>query len=177
MVLGMNLALMTRLHVMESLIGLGTGLLMALGMIRGRRWPFTTGVFIATTALTIVTGFFFPFLRVAPAIVFGILALIALGMAIVARYGMRMAGGWRKAWVVFAMTALYVNFFIFIVQLFVNTPAIQAMGERQKETLFAAVQLGALVGFTLWTVKAARQFWPEGVAAASAAAAPAPPQP
>lgn len=168
MVLGMNLMLFTRLHVMVSLIGLGAGCFMAFGMIRGKRWPVMTGVFVVTTALTCLSGFFFPFLRVTPGIVLGVIALAALAIASVARYGKRMAGGWRKAWVVFSMLALYLNFFIFIVQLFDKTPRIEAMGVIQKETLFAAVQLGALVGFVLWTIKAARQFRPVVASTATA---------
>ncbi|HTV14142.1 MAG TPA: hypothetical protein VME68_05470 [Acidobacteriaceae bacterium] len=167
----MNLVLFTRLHVMVSLIGLGTGCFMAFGMTRGKRWPAMTAVFVVTTALTCLSGFLFPFLRVTPGIVLGAIALLALTIAMVARYGRRMAGGWRKAWVVGAMIALYLNFFIFVVQLFDKTPRIEAMGEVQKETLFAAVQLGALVGFVLWTIKAARQFKPEGAAVEGGAAA------
>jgi hypothetical protein len=158
MVLGMNLMLFTRLHVMVSLIGLGAGLFMAYGMTRGRRWPAMTALFVVTTALAILSGFLFPFLRVTPGMVIGAIALIALIIAIAARYGKHMAGGWRKVWVISAMMALYLNFFIFIIQLFDKTPALEAMSEVQKETLFAAVQLGVLVGFLLWTIKAVRQF-------------------
>lgn len=166
----MNLLLFTRLHVMVSLIGIGTGLFMGFGMIRGRRWPVMTGTFVATTALTTLSGFLFPFQGVTPAIVIGVFSLIALGIAIVARYGKHMAGRWRKVWVLSAMAALYLNFFIFIVQLFDKTPALQAMGEVQKETVFAGAQLAALVGFLLWTVKAVRQFKAEEPAAAKTAA-------
>lgn len=169
MVLGMNLVLFTRLHVMVSLIGLGAGFLMAFGMIRGKRWAVMTAVFVVTTALTCLSGFFFPFVRVTPGIVLGAIALAALAIASVARYGKRMAGRWRTAWVVFSMIAFYLNFFIFIVQLFDKTPRIVAMGAIQKETLFAAVQLGALVGFILWTIKAARQFKPVSAAVSSRA--------
>jgi hypothetical protein len=158
MVLGMNLLLFTRLHVMLSLIALGTGLFMGFAMIRSRLWPVMTAVFVVTSALTFVTGFLFPFLGITPAIVIGVIALIALGIAIVARYVKHLAGGWRKMWVVAAMTALYLNFFLFIVQLFDKTPALQAMGAVQKETVFAGAQLAALVAFLLWTVKAVRQF-------------------
>ncbi|HTW46505.1 MAG TPA: hypothetical protein VMD92_01080 [Acidobacteriaceae bacterium] len=162
MVLGMNLLLFTRIHVMLSLIGIGTGLFMGFGMIRRKPWPAMTAVFILTTALTVLTGFLFPFTGVTPGIVIGVFSLLALGIAVVARYGMRMAGGWRKAWVVSAMIALYLNFFIFIVQLFDKTPSLEAMGEVQKETVFAGAQLAALVGFLLWTIKAYRQFKAEG---------------
>jgi hypothetical protein len=168
MVLGINLLLFTRLHVMLSLIGLGTGLFMGFGMIRRKRWPAMTGVFIITSALTILTGFLFPFLGLTPGIVIGVFALISLGIAIVARYGMKMAGRWRKVWVVSAMVTLYLNFFIFIVQLFDKTPALKAMGEIQKETVFAGAQLAALIAFMLWTIKAARQFKVEKAPAAGA---------
>jgi hypothetical protein len=158
MVLGMNLLLFTRLHVMLSLIAIGSGFFMAFAMIRGKLWPAMTAIYVVTSVLTIVTGFFFPFLGVTPALVIGAMALAALLLAIVARYVMHMAGGWRKVWVVSAMLALYLNFFIFIVQLFDKTPRIVAMGEAQKETMFAGAQLAALVGFLLWTIKAWRQF-------------------
>jgi hypothetical protein len=163
MVWGMNLLLFTRLHVMLSLIGIGAGLFMGFGMIRGKTWPAMTAAFVLTTGLTSVTGFFFPYRRITPGLVFGVLSLVALGIAVVARYGRHMAGQWRKAWVVSAMIALYLNFFIFIVQLFDKTPALEAMGEVQKETVFAAAQLAALVGFILWTLKAMRQFRAEAV--------------
>jgi hypothetical protein len=168
MVLGMNLLLFTRLHVMLSLIGLGAGLFMGFGMIRGKAWPAMTATFVAATGLAIVTGFLFPFLGITPGIVFGIFALVALGIAVVARYGKHMAGRWRKAWVVSAMVALYLNFFMFIIQLFDKTPGLQAMGEVQKETVFAGAQLAVLVGFILWTIKAVRQFKAETAAVAKA---------
>jgi hypothetical protein len=168
MVLGMNLLLFTRLHVVLSLIGLGAGLFMGFGMIRGKAWPIMTATFVAATGLAIVTGFLFPFLGITAGIVTGIFALIALGIAVVARYLKHMAGGWRKVWVISAMITLYLNFFMFIIQMFDKTPALVAMGEVQKETVFAGAQLAALVGFILWTIKAVRQFRGERVAVAKA---------
>jgi hypothetical protein len=170
MVLGMSLRAFTALHVALSLIGIGSGFLMAFGMVRSRRMPFATGVFLLTTALTSITGFLFPFRGITPGIVIGFLSMFALLLAVFALYSGHLAGGWRKAWVVSAMIALYLNFFIFIVQLFDKTPALRAMGEIQKETVFAGAQLAAFIGFLLWTIKAMRQFKagePAGAKAAS----------
>jgi hypothetical protein len=169
MVPGMNLLLFTRVHVMLSLIGLGAGLFMGFAMIRGKAWPAMTAVFVVTIGLAIITGFLFPFLGMTPGIVTGIFALIALGIAVVARYVKHMAGRWRKVWVVCAMITLYLNFFMFIIQLFDKTPALEAMGEVQKETVFAGAQLSALIGFILWTIKAVRQFKAESGAVVKAA--------
>lgn len=163
MIAGMGLALFTEAHVAISLIGIGSGFAMALGMLRGRRYPVTTALFLITTALTSITGFLFPFRRVTPGIVIGILSIVALIFAAGARYVGRLEGGWRATWVVTAMLALYLNFFVFLVQLFEKTPSLAAMAARQKETVFAGAQLAALAAFLLWTVLAMRRFKVESV--------------
>jgi len=158
MILGMSLLAFTRLHVALSLIGIGSGFLMGWGLLRSHRMPVATAVFLLTTALTSITGFLFPFKGITPGIVFGILSCIALLVAVIARYPLHLSGRARGAWVLSAMLALYLNFFVFLVQLFDKTPALHAMANRQKETVFAGAQLAALVGFLLWTVLAWRRF-------------------
>lgn len=158
MILGMSLTTFTRAHVAISLIGIGSGFAMAFGMLRGRRYPATTALFLITTALTSITGFMFPFKGVTPGIVIGALSIVALIFAAAARYLGHLEGGWRATWVVMAMLALYLNFFVFLVQLFEKTPSLAAMAERQKEKVFAGAQLAALVAFLLWTVLAIRRF-------------------
>ncbi|HEX4007703.1 MAG TPA: hypothetical protein VHX60_16130 [Acidobacteriaceae bacterium] len=160
MILGMSLTVFTQLHVAISLIGIGTGFLAAFGMIRNRIYPAATAVFLLTTALTSITGFFFPFKGMTPGIIIGILSIFVLLFATAARYIGHMVGGWRATWVVTAMLALYLNFFVFLVQLFDKVPSLHSMPPRQKETVFAAAQLAALAAFTLWTVLATRRFRP-----------------
>jgi hypothetical protein len=157
-VLGLSLQVFTLLHVALSLIGIGSGFLVAFGMMRARRMPFATAVFLLTTMLTSATGFLFPFRGITPGIVFGMISLFALLVAVFARYSGRLEGGWRGAWVLSAMLALYLNFFVFLVQLFDKTPGIRAMSHQPKETLFAAAQLATLAAFVLWTVRAWRRF-------------------
>jgi hypothetical protein len=164
MVLGMSLRAFTVLHVALSLIGIGSGFLMAFGMVRSKRMPFATDVFLLTTALTCITGFLFPFRGITPGIVIGVISMFALLSAVFALFSGHLEGRWRGAWVTSAMIALYLNFFVFLVQLFDKTPALEAMGHVQKETVFAGAQLAALIGFMLWTVKAWRQFRPERAA-------------
>ena len=55
----------------------------------------------------------------------GIMSLIAL--AIYALYVKRLAGGWRRVYVIDAVIALYLNFFVLIVQLFQKVPALKAL--------------------------------------------------
>src|SRR5437588_496116 len=100
MVLGMSLATFTLLHVVISLVAIVSGLIAMVGMIANKRMDALTSVFLATTVLTSVTGFFFPFVHVTPGIVLGVLSLVVLGIAIPARYAKQMAGSWRKIYVI-----------------------------------------------------------------------------
>jgi hypothetical protein len=158
MIVGMSVETFTRLHVAISLIALGAGFLVGLGMARNRSWPAATALFLAMTTLTTLTGFLFPFKGMTPGIVFGMLSVVALTLAFVARYGKHLAGVWRKTWIYSAVVALYLNFFVFIVQSFDKVPTLHEMGSRQKETAFAAAQLAALAAMVLLTVLALRRF-------------------
>jgi hypothetical protein len=51
----------------------------------------------------------------------GIISILAL-VAFTARYQFRVAGGWRHAYVLTAMVALYLNGFVPVVQLFEKIP-------------------------------------------------------
>jgi hypothetical protein len=60
MILGMSTATYTFLHTLISLIGIGSGLIVAYGFLTHRRFERITAVFLITTALTSITGFGFP---------------------------------------------------------------------------------------------------------------------
>jgi hypothetical protein len=96
MVFGMSLATYTSIHVIISLIGIGSGLIVLFGMFGGKRLDGMTALFLATTVLTSLTGFGFPFEHVTPGIIVGVLSLIVLAIAIPARYSFRMNGKWRS---------------------------------------------------------------------------------
>ena len=74
----MILNTLTILHVVLSLIGIGSGVVATHRLLKAKtpgRW---TQIFLATTATTSVTGFLFPLQGVTPAQVLGVLSLIAL---------------------------------------------------------------------------------------------------
>ena len=158
MTLGMSLATFTALHVAISLIGIGSGLIVVLGMISSRRLPVMTTTFMVTTALTSITGFMFPFIGVTPAVVLGILSLITLAIAALARYARHLGGRWRGTWVITAAVALYFNIFVLIVQSFRKIPALHALAPTQTEGPFKIAQLFFLVVFIAITVLAYRGF-------------------
>jgi hypothetical protein len=86
------------------------------------------------------------------------MSLIVLAMAIYARYSRRLAGAWRRIYVVTALIAFYLNVLVLIVRLFEKVPALKVMAPTQSEAPFKAAQLLALVVFVLLTVFAALRF-------------------
>jgi hypothetical protein len=158
---------LTFAHVAISLIGILSGIVVGLGLVVGKRLDGLTSLFLWTTILTSVTGFiFFPFHGITPGIVVGILSLIVLAIAWIARYTKKMEGGWRKAYVITAMIALYFNVFVLIVQSFQKVPALHALAPTQQEAPFKVAQLCCLLIFVVWTTLAALRFRAGAVATA-----------
>ncbi len=155
----------TIIHVLISLVGIFTGLIVLFGLLAGKRLDGWTRWFLITTVLTSVTGFFFPFHGFTPAIALGIMSLIVLAVAIFARYPRQLAGAWRWIYVVTAVITLYLNVFVGIVQAFEKIPALKAIAPTQTEPPFKLTQLVVLVLFVLITIVAAIRFRPEPVRA------------
>jgi hypothetical protein len=132
-ILGMTESTFTAVHVLLSLIGIASGLLVAYGLLAGKRFDAATAIFLVTTVLTSVTGFLFPFVRLLPSHVLGVISLIALAIAIAARYLLHMTGPWRRIYVICAVPALYLNVFVFVVQIFLKVPAAHALAPTGKE--------------------------------------------
>ncbi len=68
MMLGMSLSTFTTVHVIISLVGIVSGLIVMFGMLSAKRLNGWTALFLLTTILTSVTGFGFPFTHVTPGI-------------------------------------------------------------------------------------------------------------
>jgi hypothetical protein len=160
MILGMSLATFTQFHVIISLIGIGSGILVLIGMLQAKLMPKITAVFLATTVATSVTGFMFPFTSFGPPEIVGVISLIALIVAILALYSFKLAGSWRRVYVATALFALYLNVFVGVVQTFQKVPFFNALAPTQKEPPFAIAQGIVLVAFIALGIAAARKFHP-----------------
>src|SRR5262245_58650837 len=158
MVWGMTLATFTAVHVALSLIGIATGGVVMVGLLKGAHLRGSTAVFLVTTVATSVTGYGFPVDRLLPSHVVGALSLAVLAIAIVALYGLHLRGVWRSVYVVCAALALYFNVFVGIVQAFLHIPALHALAPQQNEPPFVIVQLIVLAGFILLTILAVQRF-------------------
>ena len=137
----------TFLHVALSLIAIAAGVIVFLGFIANAALPGMTALFLVTTVLTSATGFGFAFTKLLPSHIVGLISLVVLGVAIYALYGAHLKGAWRWVYVVTATTALYLNVFVLIVQLFLKVPAIHALAPTQGEPPFIIAQTVALAAF------------------------------
>ena len=152
------LAAFTLFHVFLSLVGLGTGLIVLYGLLTSQPYDRWTKRFLITTVATSVTGFLFPVHQFLPSHGVGIVSLIVLTIAILARYRYQLAGGWRRTYVITAVVALYLNFFVLIAQLFMKVPALNALAPTQSEPPFQIAQLVVLLLFTVMAIRAAMKF-------------------
>src|ERR1700733_13940927 len=95
MILGISTANFTLFHVVLSLIGIATGFIVIFGMLGGKRLPGWTALFLITTIATSVTGSFFPSSGLDPAQIVGIISLLVLATAVLARYVYHLSGSSR----------------------------------------------------------------------------------
>jgi hypothetical protein len=154
----MILKIYTLLHVLISLTGIFSGLVVLSGLLTAKQFNRWTACFLMTTGLTSVTGFLFPYHGVTPGIVTGIISLAVLSLAIFARYWRNLVGAWRKTYVISALLALYLNVFVLIVQSFQKIPALKSIAPTQTEPAFKLTQLLVLMIFAAVTVVAAIRF-------------------
>ena len=158
MILGMTP--FTFVHVLISLAGIASGLVVVYGLTTSKRMPGWTLVFLATTVATSVTGFGFAFHGVTPAIILGILSLVVLAAVIAGRYAFRLAGPWRWVYAAGAVAAEYFNCFVLVVQSFAKIPALHALAPTGGGPVFASAQGLVLLFFVVAGFLAVKRFHP-----------------
>lgn len=161
MILGLTPEAFLLLHVVISMIGIFAGFIVMGGMYASHKLPTWTAIFLFTTILTSATGFLFPITIFTPALAVGILSLVILLVALLALYVYRLAGWWRFVYVATALAALYLNFFVFIVQSFQKVTFLQHLAPKQAEPPFVITQAVVLLTFVVLGLIALWRFHPE----------------
>src|SRR5258708_31911893 len=100
----------TLIHVLISLIGIGSGLVVLFGWRTGRQFNGWTVLFLVTTILTSVTGFFFPVDHLLPSHIVGIISLVILAVSRLARPLFYLAGVCGRHLVVTSWLAFFFYF-------------------------------------------------------------------
>jgi hypothetical protein len=162
MIMGMSLPAFTMLHVVISLIGIVSGLVVMFGLLGSNRMAGMTALFLLTTILTNATGFLFPFEKLLPSHIIAIISLVLLAIACIALYAMNLSGAWRWIYVVTALLSLYLNVFVLVIQSFLKIGPLHALAPSvpPSEPPFAIVQGIVLVFFVVVIIGAVRRFRP-----------------
>jgi hypothetical protein len=160
MILGMSTANFTLLHVLLSLVGMVCGFVVIFGMLRDRRLPGWTALFLVTTLATSGTGFLFPSTGLDPAQIVGIISLVVLAAALLTRYAFRLMGSSRWIFVITTITAQWLNTFVAVVQSFQKIPYVHALAPTQKEPPFLIAQVSFMLILVVLAILALRRFHP-----------------
>jgi len=150
MILGMST--LTFVHVVISLIGIIAGFVVIDGFLKAKRLDGWNALFLVTTVATSVTGFFFPRTGVTPGQIVGAISLLILVIAILARYPLHFSGPGRWLYVITAVLAQYLNFFVLVVQSFQKVRPLKELAPTQSEPPFLIAQGAALVLFVVLAI-------------------------
>ncbi|HEU0096767.1 MAG TPA: hypothetical protein VFQ52_09945 [Rhizomicrobium sp.] len=157
---------LTLSHVAITLIAIASGLLVLAQMLKNTLSGGLTGLFLATTLLTSVTGFVFfhPANPPTPGQIVGVVALVILAPTLAGLYLKHLAGAWRAIYVIGAVISLYLNVFVLVNQLFTKVPSpFQPLeGHPPAGPAFGAVQGIVLLAFVVAGWRATKTFHPIG---------------
>src|SRR5260221_6550135 len=110
----------TLFHVVISLVAILSGFIVVRGLLVANRMSRMTLLFLVTTIATNVTGFFFQRDHIMPSHIVAVIALVVLAITCAALYAYDLRGPWRAVYAAGAVTSLYLNVFVLIVQAFLK---------------------------------------------------------
>jgi hypothetical protein len=118
-------------------------------------------IFLVTTALTSLTGYLFTRDHVLPSHIVGAVALVVLIPTWLAWRPYRLAGGWKRTFVVGATVSQWFNVFVLVAQLFLKVPALHELAPKGNEPPFGIAQGLVLLMFVAAGVIAWRRNRPD----------------
>ena len=145
------------IHTALSLLALLTGVVVVWGLLTSRRMGGLTALFLASAVATSATGFGFAG-GLGPAKMIGILSLVLLVVALLARYAFHLAGAWRWLYAVTAVFTLYFLVFVAIAETFKRVPSLKAAAPTLTEPPFKITQMVVLAVFVVLAILAAARF-------------------
>jgi hypothetical protein len=148
-------------HVGVSLVAIGSGIVVVYGLLTANRMAGITGLFLATTAATSLTGYLFHRDHLLPSQVVGAIALVTLTVTLLALYAFRLRGAWRAVYVITVTLSLYFNVFVLVAQAFLKIASLHVLAPTGSEPPFAITQGVVLVVFVGIGFMAMRRFRPD----------------
>jgi hypothetical protein len=145
-------------HVGVSLVAIITGIIAVYGLLTGKLLGGVTALFLLTTAVTSITGFFFHRPHILPSQIVGVVSVVVLAVTALALYSFGLRGKWRAVYVIGATVSLYLNVFVLVAQAFLKVASLHALAPNGSEPPFAIAQAVVLLVFVFVGVKATGRF-------------------
>lgn len=150
----MDIITLTLIHSGLSILALAFGIV-ALRSYFAQTPSLWTDVFLVLDILVVVTGFFLPFSAVTPAVGTGIVASVILVLMLAMRFGIGLAGIWRKLYAMGLVINVFFLVLVTIAQSFNKLPPLHQLAPNGNEPPFGVAQLinlaiFAFVGFKIW---------------------------
>ena len=138
------------------------GAVVVIGLLANKTLAGWTALFLATAVATSATGFGFAFDHLLPSHILGILSLVVLLVAILARYVFHYVGVWRWIYALGIVLAVYFDAFVAVVQAFGKISRLNALAPTQSEPPFQVTQVVMLAVFAALAIWAMVKFRPDG---------------
>jgi hypothetical protein len=152
-----GLGIFTAFHTLLSVAALLSGVPVVVGLLGGSRSSRWFWTFWVTAMATSVTGFFFPFHGMTPAIGVGIVALIILAIVLMAASTIQRSRAGALMYASGLVASEYLLVFVAIAQAFGKIAVLHAAAPTLKEPPFVATQFLALALFVLLGILASRK--------------------
>jgi hypothetical protein len=150
----------TWVHTALSVAALVAGLVVVIGLFSSRTLRVWSIFFLVTAIATSVTGFGFPFQSFGASHWIGVISLVVLALAVLARYVLNYTGVWRWLYAVCMVVGFYFLVFVLIAQAFKKVPSLAALAPTLSEPPFAIAQVVVLLIFVGIALATARKFHP-----------------
>jgi hypothetical protein len=153
-----GLLIFTLIHVALSLVAWVAGIVVVRALLRGEDARGWTTFFLVTAVATSATGFGFPFVKLLPSHIVGVVALAVLAVTILARYVFALAGPWHRIYAGGIVVGLFFDTFVLVAQAFSKIPPLHALAPTGSEPAFGVAQVAVLILFVYLTVVTLRRF-------------------
>ncbi len=152
-----GLLIFTLFHTALSLVAFVAGIVAVRALLRGSEAGGWTTVFLVTAVATSATGFGFPFVKLLPSHIVGIVALVVLAVTLLARYAFGLAGPWGRIYAAGLVLSLFFDTFVLVAQAFGKIPPLHRLAPTGSEPPFAVAEVVVLLVFAYLTFVAVRR--------------------
>lgn len=154
---------LTLFHTAISIAAILAGIPVVVALLNNTRHRWT-GAFLFLAVATSVTGYFFPFNGVTPAMITGAIALIILALVYVAQRRLADGRGWQWVYAGGIVASLYLLLFVAVVQAFLKIRPLHQLAPNGSEPPFTIAHLTVLALSIVVGVVAASRFRPAATA-------------